>query len=409
MLFKLEDKEFNSPQTEIARTAFHFKTTVDNEPFSWATSPFGMEQTINRVPKKKGPNERERWRYHIVHGSEPWAPLCEAVARLKEERIGNFIYQHPSPILTRNGSHWMLVVGAKVENGSIVWLAVADPLQKEIRFLTGPGLTDEFDQNFEGDHPDWEMRHVAVVASRLPRKDPVDDLAGLPDPVIKRTPFLLPDIPEIVLLPMPASDKDRLLDSLRSYAPPAGTGLSPNGNSAGPLLQPLATAHEIAFEVPVTAINANGSVSSYRLVQIADKAGKVLARATVIGDPPAIASFFMAAPAPPGDSAGMPPWEINSIIENWKAWVDGALNFTAATLPALAPVVDAVSASAPRAASKTLPGLMPGRLVWKPCAESLSPFHPFFETISEGKKIWIECSGRAHESLTGPVRGQKNS
>jgi hypothetical protein len=330
MLLRLEDSGYQGQQAEIAREAFRIKSPDDRKSSEWTISPFGMQEIINRhttVSELADP-DKIRWRYHVVHAAEAWGPLCEAVARLKGETISKKICREASVLLMDGGTHWALVAGAKVENGVIVWIALADPWQRELRFLTGPGLTEEFNASLKGEHPDWENRRIAVISTRLPRpKGNSLAAAGAPATRSSRPAPPLPSsrvgrLPEFSANghspALSRENKDRVLSALRDIAASCNTTGTNGASGAGALLHRLKEAHDTGHVRAFTAPWSRIGIPRSWLLQICDADGTPIAHARLLGDPPELAEFFMLHEEESA-KGHLSPWETKPIIDHENA------------------------------------------------------------------------------------------
>ena len=147
--------------------------TADGErphPMRWAASPASLQHVLNAHPSAGEATDHRRQHYHIVHAAAPRGPLEEILSWLRGPRTASGHLALPSFLLTRHGTHWMLVVGARVHDKGLVWLAAADPASGRLLGLTPAGVQAEFTPNLVGTHPDWSGRHVAVIPSVLPRR-----------------------------------------------------------------------------------------------------------------------------------------------------------------------------------------------------------------------------------------------
>lgn len=301
MLFRLECPDFTGSQSQLAKWCAGVESPEDREPGKWAASPFAMQRAINRFA---GRRDTINWHYHIVHAAEPQSPLQEVLTRLRGDNACGRAHSNASLLLTRGGSHWVLAVGARVEDGNIVWLAVADPLLSAVRFLTGSGLATEFNRNSQGKHPDWDRRHVALIASRLPRlcrESGGDSLAGA-------VPSLCPAPVKLPLLnrthhnhPLKPPEQDALVQELTGLAE---TAADPN---AARLLEPLKDGCQVFSERPASSarVSVKGSAANVQ-VCLCDRAGRPLARVTLRGQPPALTGFFLLPPGAGSREAGFP-------------------------------------------------------------------------------------------------------
>jgi hypothetical protein len=140
-------------------------------PMRWASSPAALQSVLNAHGPEALPAGR-RQHYHVVHAAAARGPLEEILSWIRGPHTASGPLALPSFLLTRHGTHWMLVVGARVDDEGLVWLAAADPGSGRLLGLTTAGVQAEFTPNLVGTHPDWTGRHVAVIPSVLPRQRP---------------------------------------------------------------------------------------------------------------------------------------------------------------------------------------------------------------------------------------------